>query len=345
MRTIIIPLALLSMYAAPLMADTAEPPKNGGDGIGVRVRLEAPWTTIMAGENEPYHFVLENASNKPIPIAIPVRKFGLGSPAGGQAFLEPDMVVDAQHDIHKTTWPPRDAVGNPPEAWSELKPGERITWNQNRLPVDLFTTYPFRTLRAHWLLDQGKWISSETVRYRAFDVYSEREVVFAAEFSSYGYGKDLLKGEAFTVEIDRERFLFWDMTRVAKVGRNDRFAHRIDEHGTNLEITISGEAGIRKRYLHLRHGLVDDKPWPIGPASLFYPKPEPIPPAELASLRSKLGLSPDGAALPKPEAPSPASHPSSSAPDAGPLRHWPWIIAGLIAVAMLLLLVGRFRRR
>jgi hypothetical protein len=302
----------------------------------------------MFGENIPYLYILENASNASVPLAIPYKKYGLGWPIGGQAFLEPDMLShDPMFSIHKAVWPPINDSGKEPEAWGKLNPGERIAWNQNRLPAGGFTTHPPGSLQAHWLLDKGRWISSEIVRFRSIDAFQNRKVVFTEEWSSFGYGKDQCKGEAFIVQLDDAWFLFWDKTRVTKVNEQDKYEHRIDEHGTNLEITIKGDGGVRKKYFHLRHGLVGDQPWPIGPVSLYYPKPEPIPPGELVELRKKLGLAPDGSVLP-------AAVPSTAAKDATPpypttrrvwtFHYWLWSATGVVVVAVLLLFLKVARR-
>ena len=135
-------------------------------------------------------------------------------------------------------------------------------------------------------------------------------------------------------------FLFWDKTRVTKVNEQDQYEHRIDEHGTNLEITIKGDGGVRKKYLQLRHGLVGDQPWPIGPVSLFYPKPEPIPPGELVELRKKLGLAPDGSVLPASALAATAKDEKPSHPEfrgTGSFRLWLWLAGTLVAAILLLL--------
>ena len=334
---------LIAPLLFPATLYAADHPKDGGDGIGLNLRLESSWTTIMVGEDVQYLYILENAADKPIPVAIPVREYGFGWPAGGQAFLEPEIQTDEpMFSVYKATWPPCNSSGNPPEAWGELKPGDRITWNHDRLPLQLFATSPAGSIRAHWLLDEGRWISSEIVRFRSIDAFQKRKVVFTEEWSSYGYGKDHCKGEAFIVQLDDAWFLLWDKTRVTKVNEQDQYEHRIDERGTNLEITIKGDGGVRKKYFHLRHGLVGDQPWPIGPVSLYYPKPEPIPPGELAELRKKLGLAPDGSVLPvaassatggKDEKP-----PNPETRETGSFSYWLWLLAGALVVAILLLL-------
>lgn len=325
----------------------ADHPRDGGNGVGIGVRLEVPWPTIMLGEDITYQYILQNATNEKIPVAIPHIKYGFGRGEGGQAFLEPDILMNEPvFSIHKASWPPKNFSGEPPEAWEELGAGEKLVWNQNRLSLQPFAPNPVNSLQAHWLLDKGRWISSEIVWFRSIDAFQNRKVVFTDEWSSYGYGKDHCKGEAFIVQLDDAWFLFWDKTRVTKVNEQDQFEHRIDEHGTNLEITIKGGGGVRKKYFHLRHGLVGDQPWPIGPVSLYYPKPEPIPPGELAELRKKLGLAPDGSVLPVPASSATARDATPLSPETrgtGSFRLWLWL-AGVLVVAVILLFLKVARR-
>jgi hypothetical protein len=289
-------IGFLSLFCLCLAtANQITHPENGGDGTGLRVRLEVSWTIGMFGEKFPYQYILENVSDRPIPMAIPNAKYGLALPWGGQAFLEPDILVhEPMFSVHNAVWPPMSDNLAPPEAWAELKPGERITWNRNRLPTSLFSSHPPSSLQAHWLLNEGHWISSKVINFKMYDVYNQREHVFTAEWSSSGEGKDTRKNEAYIVQILDKSFLYWTKNRVAMVQKDDEFEHQVDEHGTNLEITIKGQGSVQKKYVHLRHGLVGDEPWPIGPVTIFAPKPEPIPPDELAAIRAEMGLNPDG---------------------------------------------------
>jgi hypothetical protein len=130
----------------------------------------------------------------------------------------------------------------------------------------------------------------------------------------------------------------------------DRFEHEIDKDGTNMEITITGPAGTRKVYHHLRHGITRDTPWPIGPVSLFAPKPEPIPLAELAELRKAAAekTEPVGTKMRDPDGSSGAgSSPENMPPDDSnqPKQWWPWFGAGLVLVVGLAIgMVIRWRR-
>jgi len=87
--------------------------------------------------------------------------------------------------------------------------------------------------------------------------------------------------------------LFFKYYRIAEVDESDRFDFQIDESSTNLEIAIAGQSGKRKFYYNLLQGTTRDSPWPIGPVTLLAPKPEPIPPDVLATLRAELGLKAD----------------------------------------------------
>ena len=319
---------------------------EGGDGSGVFVRLEFPWATVSTAERIQYQYILENASDKPIPVAIPSVKHGFGLPAGGQPFLEvrtrssgrklPELAVQ------KAQWPPIGRFGNSMEAWGELPPGQRITWNQNRLWADHFGLHayePLETVQAHWLVGPNRWISSEWVPVRTLTVpRSEITNVFEARWSSYGFGKDSCQATAYTMPVEDRLFLYFERVRVTEVAPGDEFEHQIDRDGTNMGITIKNAAGSRKVYFHLRHGLTRDTPWPIGPVKLFYPKPEPIPPAELKALRKRmvdLGDASSGTQpvveSPEPETPSRAVESAEAPPRTGSNR-WLWLVVGVVVL-------------
>ena len=299
-------MSVLGSIAASLLGalvDTSqaeeEAPYALKDVSGIEVRLQVPWTNLMAGERLSFEFILSNASDKPIPVAIPLKKYGFGWPVGGQPYLEPQWSLGHDQpllEVRTAQWPPEglDEGMGPPgiEAWGNLQPGCRLRWNESRLPGDYFGAQALvgiESITARWLAGPQMWISSETVPLRIVRVpSSERKEVFTVKWSSYGYDKDSRSGTAFVAGIDGRSFLFFERYRLAEVFPGDQFEHQIDEHGTNLGITIRGKAGVRKVYYHLRQGLTRDTPWPIGPVSLLYPKPEPIPPAELAALRARL---------------------------------------------------------
>ncbi len=268
---------------------------EGSDGRGLFVKLEIPWTTLKVGEILIFRYTFANAGDNPAAVAIPLVQRGLGWPAGGQPYLEakwrdnhtpehPDL------DIHKAAWPPNGEDGMGIQAWEELPPGQQLTWNQNRLRSELFGVNCFdglEAVQAHWLVGPNRWISSEPVPVKMVSVpKSEWIDVFEDSWSSYGRGKDSFSGTASIIPIERRLFLFWNGVRVTEVAPGDEFEHQIDQDGTNLEITIKNTKGSSKVYYHLRHGITRDTPWPIGPVSLFSPKPEPIPPAELEVLRN-----------------------------------------------------------
>ncbi len=270
----------------------ADPPPDGGDGKGISVRLELPWETLNFGENIQYRYILENASDRPIPVAFPCAESKFGWPNGGQPYLEGIFSIPGQEparlSIHRSSWPPTGLDDEGIEAWGELPAGSRIILNQNRMPSSDFGVYAgseLQAIQAHWLIGPKRWISSKPVPVRVVKSSSGRTRAFEAEWSSYGWGKDRRRGTAYTIPVEDSLFLFWEGWRVTEVSPDDRFEHQIDKDGTNLEITITGSKGVRKVYVHLRHALTRDSPWPIGPVSLFYPEPEPIPPAELAALR------------------------------------------------------------
>ncbi len=149
-------------------------------------------------------------------------------------------------------------------------------------------------LQAHWLLDEGKWISSEKIHFKLHDVYDSGKIAFTTKWPSPGQGKDAREDAAYIVRFDETKFLYWNRYKIATVDADDQFEHHVDDHGTNLKITIKGSSETRRKHVHLRHGFVADKPWPVGPVTLFNPRPEPIPQAELVATRMEIGLNPDG---------------------------------------------------
>lgn len=325
------------------------------DVRGIEVRLEMPWTTLMLGERIPYEFILSNATDKPIPVAIPLKKYEFGWPLGGQPYLDPEWKSGYEKpplEFRTAKWPPQgldEGMGHPGiEAWGTLEPGYRLVWNQSRLAGDYFGALAYaglQSLTARWLAGPQTWISSETVPLKIVSVpMSQRREVFSGQWSSYGYGKDSRNGTAFVAPIEDRLFLFWVRSRITEVSPDDQFEHQIDEDGTNLEITIRGKAGTRKVYYHLRHGLTRDTPWPIGPVKLFYPKPEPIPPAELDALRKTSFQSEDSStadANPRESANGEVSknnRPSNTGNDVKEMR--PWFLAGMSVLLVLIILAA-----
>ena len=162
-------------------------------------------------------------------------------------------------------------------------------------------------------------------------------------------GKDHRSGTAYTIQIKERLFLFWQETRVTEVDAKDRFEHNIDKDGTNLEIVIRGTSGDRKVYVHLRHSLSRESPWPIGPVNLLYPKPEPIPLAELEALRRVAfpSLSTEE------ERPDKKTKHGVISTDANPRvtsnakRDWFWVVVGfaIIGGTLIIVILRKFRQR
>jgi len=183
-------------------------------------------------------------------------------------------------------------VDEPVEAWGELPPGQRITWNQNQIRPDHYgigTQESLVAIQAHWLVGPKRWISSKPVAVKVVVVpLSEWNVIFEDRWATEYNGWQ--SGTGYTVSIDGRLFLFFGslMSRIAEVSPYDEFERRFDKDKTNMEITIKNPKGSRKLYYHLRQGLVRDKPWPVGPVSVLCPKPEPIPTEELNALRLKI---------------------------------------------------------
>jgi len=289
-------------------AAASSPP--GGDGQGVSVRLELPWTTLVKQEDTTFRYILENASEHSIPIAIPRNEHGLAVTVGGQAFLSAKLIggdiapfqaviTDKPYRVEQAQWPPISWDGNEMESWTKLPPGQRLAWDQSRIDAlyfDVLANSQLKSIQAHWLVGPDRWVSSDAVDVKVLPMpKSEWNQVFEAEWSPYGRGTDTRTGTAHTVAIEGKLYLFWQQrARIAEVHPEDDFEYQIDKDGTNMEVTISGPSGVRKVYVHLRHRCVRDTPWPIGPVSLFAPEPEPIPQAELAALRAEIGLNPDG---------------------------------------------------
>ena len=310
-------LLLLSVVQITFAGDVPNP--EGYDGHGLFVKLELPWTTFKLGEKLIFRYTLQNPTDKPAAVAFPFTKNGFGWPAGGQPFLEAKWQggrhsEKPEYDIHKAVWPPKGMEGKEPQSWGELRPGQMITWNQNQLPEELFGVgchEGLEAVQAHWLLGPNRWISSETVAVKLTNVpKSEWQEAFKINWSSYGYGKDSRSGVVYRIPIEGKFYLFLNgMYRVTEVGYGDDFKHQIDKDGTNLEITIKNAKGSRIVYFHLRHAMTRDTPWPIGPVSLFCPKPEPIPPIELESLRKTMAILPTQEAEPA-GASQPATRPA-----------------------------------
>ncbi len=290
-----LPCSIVASWTFAVAAVSVIAHSEGGDGQGLFVKLDIPWTTFMAGETFVFRYTLENASNKPAAVALPIADDGFGWPVGGQPFLEAKWREGrnseyADYDIKKSTWPPKTNVNEEPQDWGQLPPGRKLTWNQNQIPPEYYGVGCSETLesvQAHWLVGPNRWISSNPVPVKIVNVpKSEWSEEFKISWSSYGYGKDDRSAVVYRIPLEGKMYLFVEgWFRVAKVDPDDEFEHQIDKDGTNLEITIKSAKGSRKVYFHLRHGITQDTPWPIGPVELFAPEPEPIPPAELAALR------------------------------------------------------------
>lgn len=335
-------LVIMLLYSADI---AAAPHPEGGDGSGLIVRLELPWTTLMAGEKIQYHYILENVSDKSVPVAFPYADRGFGWLKGGQPFLEPiPRLFTPELDVRIAQWPPKTEIGEGIEAWGDLSPGQRIILNQNRLPSSSYgvsCTQYLKAMRAHWLVGPGRWISSELVSLKVLNApRSTRKDVFEAKWSSYGYDKDLRKGYGYTALIEGKLFLFFNTTRMAEVEPDAEFTHAVDKYGTNLEVTIKNSKASRKLYYHLRHGLVGDTPWPIGPVKLFYPTPEPIPPAEIKVLRKQIQEQDRPAVIDRGADGKQRSKPNKGEQD-GTYQTWFGIALFLATILILLLLYAR----
>jgi hypothetical protein len=317
---------------------------EGGDGRGLSIKLEVPWTTFKIGEKLVFRYTLQNASHKPIPIAIPFEKYGLGSLTGGQAFLEPvrtggRKAENSDYDVRTAPWPPRTALEDEePQAWTWLAPGQQLTWNQNQLWAGHYGVgcyQSFEGFRGHWLSGPNQWISSDPVKVEIVSVpQPEWTELFKVQWTSTGYRGGPREGTVYRIPIKGKMYLFFDGPfRIAEVEQDEQFEHSIDKDGTNLEITIKGAAGSRRVYFHLAQGYTRDTPWPIGPVSLFDPKPEPIPPAELEALRRTAASAaqspiaeerPDRKSGPR----APSDSPAVVADDG--TGAWFWTVVGLI---------------
>lgn len=326
----------LALCAVALTAYAQSQPA-GTNGEGLRVHLELPWTTIMAGESIQSRFTLENVCGSPVPVAYPTSKYGIGAPVGGQPYFEAiPRRVTPEIDMTKAQWPPIDQMmGSPMADWGELPAGHRITWNENRLPAGIFGVYATKGLeavKAHWLAGPNTWVSSDPIPVKIVEVpASKRKQVFEAQWSSYGLNKNTRNGIAFVVPLEGKHFLFFERYRVCQVGPDDQFSHSIDKDGTNLEVTIKGQNTTRKVYFHLRHGLTRDTPWPIGPLQLFLPSPEAIPDEELTAIRAELNRGDSEPLMPKTQ----QSH-SEHKKKAGETQlSLYWLIAGGVLMAIL----------
>ncbi len=280
------------------------------DEKGIAVELVVPWTTIIVGERIQYQFILTNASNKVTPVAVPNDSFPephYGWPTGGQLFLSPiwetgypgyDNVPlpNGRLRVEMAEWPPIDGFGDLMRAWLDLPDGKSITWSQNRISSVSFGIISNRFLvglQGHWLFGPDKWISSDVVRLQVLDIpMSEWNRVFTTQWND---GSMVRTDHAYTISIDGKKYLFYDRHRLLEVDENDRFDYRIDEDDINLVISIISQDYTKELFYHLRQGIINESPWPDGPIEeVFFPQPEPIPPADLAKKRAEMGLNPDG---------------------------------------------------
>lgn len=327
---------------------------EGGDGHGLSIKLEIPWTTFKVGETFVFRYTLQNASDKPVPIAIPVARMGVRHVTGGQAFLEGfrtggRKVEDPTYEISNAKWPPRTEVDEEPQEWAWLPPGQQLTWNQNNIWPDYYGVgcyQSFDGFRAHWLTGPGQWISSDPIKVEIVSVpQSEWTEIFKVQWTSSGYRGGPQEGTVYRIAIKEKEYLFFNGPfRITEVEPDDQFEYSIDQEGTNLEITIKGATGSRKVYFHLAQGYTRDTPWPIGPVSIFDPKPEPIPPDELEALRKSMATAEEpveGPRLP----PTDSGTRDDEGAGLGSFR-WIWLLAALlIGIAFATRIVLQRRKR
>jgi len=267
------------------------------DKKGLFVRLEVPWTTLMAGESIRFHYILENASDGPTPVAYPTAKRGILWPMGGQPYIEAIPLLDhnAEISFHKATWPPPGEAGSGIESWGELASGHRIVWNDHQLYLPhfgVYTTEYLKAIKAHWQVGAQRWVSSDLISLKVINIpKSKRTSVFAVRWRTSPLQQENNQHDsAFKVPIDGRLFLFFGEgvpTRLAEVTETDTFESKVDETSTNMEITIFSGARKRQLFYHLRSRLVRDTPWPTGLPIEGYCSPEPIPPMHLKVLRAK----------------------------------------------------------
>ena len=161
--------AALSWVFASRSSGTPPHPQ-GGDGKGIVVRLELPWTTLKRGEYVQYEYILENVSNSPVPVAFPSAEYKFGWPIGGQPYLEgifSSRQEPARLSIHSSNWPPTGLDNEGIEAWGELAAGSRIIWNQSRLhsmDFGLGIGDSLQAIQAHWLIGPKRNAFREKIR-------------------------------------------------------------------------------------------------------------------------------------------------------------------------------------
>lgn len=278
-----------------IFGDSASP--KDIDRKGLFVRLEVPWTTLMAGESIRFHYILENASDGPTPVAYPTAKGGILWPMGGQPYIEAIPLLDhnAELNFHKAPWPPPGEAGSGIESWGELAPGHRVMWNDHQLYLPhfgVYTTEYLKAIKAHWQVGPQRWVSSDPISLKVINIpSSKRTSVFAVRWRTSPLQQENDRHDsAFKVPIDGHLFLFVGdgvPTRIAEIAEADTFESKVDNTSTNLEITILSGARKRKVFFNLRSRLVRDAPWPSGLPIKGYCPPEPIPPEELKVLRAK----------------------------------------------------------
>ena len=348
--------ALTWVLASGALASSGHP--EGGDGRGLSIKLEVPWTTLNVGEKLVFRYTLQNASDRPVPVAIPVEKYGLGAITGGQAFFEAfrtggRKLDDQEYDVRTAPWPPRTAPEDEePQAWTWLPPGHQLTWNQNQLWAGHYGVgcyQSFEGFRGHWLSGPSQWVSSNQIKVEIVSVpQSEWTELFKVQWISNGYRGGPRERIFYRIPISGRMYLFSGAgTRITEVDPADQFEYSVDQDGTNLEITIKGATGSRKVYFHLAQGYTRDTPWPVGPSSIFAPKPEPIPPAELKALRQKLlqGGDSDDKAFhpPAPREPGRIDDPEVPRHEDAHVPVWPWIGGVLALLSILTITVWKLR--
>ena len=190
-----------------------------GSGNDIIVRLELPWSVLLGGESLSYNYIIENHSSTPIPIAIPYRKYGLGTPVGGQAFLEgfynpepswrslPGNEDQPWLRVQSAEWPPMGMEGQPMENWTELAPGQRLVWDHDRIQPGYYRLSADDGLvgiQAHWLVGPGKWISSKALPTRVVQVReSEWVEMFSAQWSIFDSALDKRKTKIWKIPIEK----------------------------------------------------------------------------------------------------------------------------------------------
>jgi len=316
-RSMLLMTATISLALVPLAADGIPDgfPVADPRTIDIEVRLRD--TQLLEGERIQFEILLRNAGSEPLPIAIPFEERGLGWIAGSQLFLEPiwsddshvkrDAALSQEYyaralpaRVDQAPWPPCDIYQNKTTAMIEwLRPGHEIAIIESRIdtsPFFLNRSNNLSAIKASWLTGPSDWAESNIVplTFQKWDRKTHAETVFEGVWMDRG--KVERKAKVMLVNSPVGNFLFSSIggfVRLAQVAPEEYYEIHVQSDIPQLIITFPNSTRGSK-YFHLDEGIVGSTSWGPDGFTQFTPKPEPIPIVELAALRARMGLNPDG---------------------------------------------------